>query len=151
MHAGNGNAPFFVLDHVVQLCGSARRAARRRIPARTRLRTRPVLHAAMVFAQFGRALGYRGALGHTCGALYRLDQCRQRRLSIAGDRQIHRHKPLHVLVIRFRQSVAEGNVDDFDIGFGQAAIFVVRIANGVELPPRIGDLEHEHDIGLSDQ
>ena len=73
------------------------------------------------------------------------------RLRIAGDRQIHRHEALHVLVIRFRQSIAERNVDDFDIGFGQAAIFVVRIADGIKLPPGISDLEHEHDIGLPDQ
>ena len=102
----------------------------------------------MVVAQLRVPVGERSPSHQSGRILHRLGQCRQGCLGIAGDRQIYRHETLHILVVRFRQRVSQRNVDDFDVGFGEPAVFVVRVADGIKLPPRICDFQQQRNIRL---
>ena len=114
-----------------------------------RLRSRSFLHAAVIIAQLGRALG-RCAARRIMLVAFFTASINAGKVAWASPEigKIHRHEALHVLVVRFRQRVSQRNVDDFDVGFGKPAVLMVRIADGIELAPRISDFQKQSNVGL---
>ncbi len=81
----------------------------------------------------------------------RLDQRRQRRLAVAGDRQVHRRIALEVLVVGLHVEIVDVDCDRLRAAREARPAGLAHPVDLVDLAPEVGHLETENHVGLRDQ